>query len=206
MASAASAPGAVADPAVAARPPERPLIEPIEPGGPAEPGHTGAGETGAPALVAGASAPGAEPGARGRAESAAPALMAASVVASDGSPARGAAALAPKATQHAPRGAPGAPPVHATDARDRLVDELSRLYDDGRYGQVVALCDKGGVSGDLTRLCFLAACHGRDEAAARRLFALVPVTRREHIITNCKQFGVDLQKDDCDSDPMSCQH
>jgi NAD(P)H-hydrate repair Nnr-like enzyme with NAD(P)H-hydrate epimerase domain len=105
-----------------------------------------------------------------------------------------------------PRGAPGSPPLRASDVRDRPADELSRLYNDGHYDQVVALCGKGAIGGDRTPLCFLAACHLGDEAAARRLVAAVPAPRREHLVTNCKQFGVDLQKADCEADPMSCQH
>jgi hypothetical protein len=32
------------------------------------------------------------------------------------------------------------------------------------------------------------------------------VERRERLVTNCKQFGVDLQRAGCEADPMSCQH
>jgi len=70
----------------------------------------------------------------------------------------------------------------------------------------VALCGFGPISADRTPLCFLAACHVGDEAAARRLLAAVPAARREQLTTNCKQLGVDVKKPDCDADPMACQH
>ena len=42
----------------------------------------------------------------------------------------------------------------------------------------------------------------------------VPAGQRDQLITNCKQFGVDLgmrknpdkPTDDCEADPMACQH
>jgi eukaryotic-like serine/threonine-protein kinase len=193
----ASTPGAVAPPAP--RLPGRPIVESIDP----EPEHHDPGGPAVEGLAAAASPPAAETGAPLQA---APALMAAAVVGHDDSPAHGAAAAGLQAAPRVPRGAPGSPPRRASDVRDRPGDELSRLYNDGHYDQVVALCGKGAVGADRTPLCFLAACHLGDEAAARRLFAAVPAPRRERLVTNCKQLGVDVQKADCEADPMSCQH
>jgi hypothetical protein len=53
--------------------------------------------------------------------------------------------------------------------------------------------------------CFLAACHVGDEAAARRLVTAVPAPQRDRLVTNCKQFGVDIRRADCEADPMACQ-
>ncbi len=195
--SAASVPRAAVSPVTAAkRPPEGTTVESIEPPG------SGAGS----AASAGMSPPVAEPGAPTRAEAVAPALMAAPVVPHDGSPAQGPASTALKAATRVPRGSPGASPLRASDPRDRLGDEISRLYQDGRYGQVVSQCGKVAVSAERAPMCFIAACHVGDEAAARRLLALVPAPARDHLVTNCKQFGVDLQKEACEADPMSCQH
>jgi serine/threonine protein kinase len=196
--SAASSPSSGAGPTSAAtRLPDRPTDESIDP----DPGKTGV-----PALVAGAGAPAVEPGAPTRAASAAPALMAASVVPGDSSSARGSAPVALKAVPRVPRGSPGARPMLATDARDRPPDELKRLYDDDRYDLVVAQCSKGGIGADHVPLCFLAACHVGDQAAARKLVAQLPASRREQLVTNCKQVSADIHDERCEADPMSCQH
>jgi len=64
-------------------------------------------------------------------------------------------------------------------------------------------------------MCFLAACHDGDEPRARRLILAVPAAQREQYTTNCKQYGVDVSvaskkpdpaTQDCEADPMSCQH
>jgi hypothetical protein len=175
--------------------PIRPIVESIDP----EPVRPAA-------LAAEASAPAADPGSPIGAETAASALMAAPVVARDGSPAHGAAAVALKAAPRVPRGSPGSPPLRASDARDRAPDELSRLYEDGHYDLVVAQCGKGAIVIDRVPLCFLAACRVGDEAVARRLVAQVPAPRRERLVTNCKQFGLDIHDEGCEADPMSCQH
>ena len=124
----------------------------------------------------------------------------------DGASGHGPASSPLKAAPRVLRGLPGSPPLRAPEVRDRLTDEVVRLYDDGRYGQVVARCGKGAIGGEVAGFCFLAACHLRDEAAARRHVAAVPLERRERLVTNCKQLGVDLQREDCEADPMACQH
>jgi hypothetical protein len=103
-------------------------------------------------------------------------------------------------------GAAASLPLRASEARDRLADEVVRLYDDGRYVQVVARCGKGAIGGEAAGFCFLAACHVGDEAAARRHVAAIPMERRDRLVTNCKQLGVDLQREACEADPMACQH
>jgi hypothetical protein len=70
---------------------------------------------------------------------------------------------------------------------------------------VVAQCGVGPIAAERAALCFLAACHVGDETAARRLIAVVPAARRDQLTTNCKQFGVDIKKADCEADPMACQ-
>jgi serine/threonine protein kinase len=189
----ASAPSAVARPA--ARSPDKPIVESIdpEPVGPAGSDHHGPGGPGAEGLATAASPAAAETGAPLQA---APALM----------PAAGPAAAELKAAPRVLRGSPGSPALRASEVRDRPGDEVSRLYHDGHYDQVVAQCGKGGLGAERAPLCFLAACHVGDEAAARRMVAAVPALRREQLVTNCKQFGVDIQKADCEADPMSCQH
>jgi len=63
-------------------------------------------------------------------------------------------------------------------------------------------------------MCFIAACHAGNDAKARRLITAVPAGRRDQLITNCKQLGVDVTArpkpdkpvEDCEADPMACQH
>ncbi|HEX3764963.1 MAG TPA: serine/threonine-protein kinase [Kofleriaceae bacterium] len=189
--------------APAARAPARPRAEPIERELPAPPATLGmppatltAAEIAPPPVQAPriVVASGAAPAA---AESAAPLPGAAPAHAS----------APPKATR-ALRGSGALVVLRATDAHDRPADELSRLYGDGLYEQVVALCGKSAVGAERAPLCFLAACHVRDEAAARRVVAAVPaLLQRDQLVTNCKQFGVDVAKDErCEADPMACQH
>jgi hypothetical protein len=70
---------------------------------------------------------------------------------------------------------------------------------------VLAQC-AGPVSAEHAPLCFLSACHAGNEAAARRLITAVPAGRRDPLTSSCKQLGVDIQKPDCEADPMACQH
>jgi serine/threonine protein kinase len=189
-------PTAAAPIPAADRPVPRPIVESIDP----EPDKP------APTLAAGpgGASPGVEPGAPVRVEAAGRPLMAAAAVPPDGSPAHGTEPF--KAAPRVPRGSSGSPLLRASDPRDRLADELSRLYDDGRFDQVVARCGKAAIGGEVAGLCFLAACHVGDEAAARRHVTAVPMERRERLVTNCKQLGVDLQRAACEADPMACQH
>jgi hypothetical protein len=83
-------------------------------------------------------------------------------------------------------------------------EEIPKLYAAGQYDKVVAGCD-GPVAAEQAPLCFLAACHIGDEASARRLISAVAPTRRDQLTTNCKQFGVDVKRVDCEADPMACQ-
>jgi hypothetical protein len=64
-------------------------------------------------------------------------------------------------------------------------------------------------------VCFLAACHAGNEAKAKKLITAVPVGQREQLTASCKQLGVDITArkkpidkpaDDCEADPMACQH
>jgi serine/threonine protein kinase len=204
---AASEPRSVAAPAVTApkRPPEVPIVEAIdpEPGGSAEPpAHHDPGGAGA---APPASSPAAEPGPPIKPETAAPAPVAASVVPRDSSPAHGPALSAPKAAPRVPRGPSGSPALRAPDARDRLGEEIERLYHDRRYDQVVVQCGKGAIGAELAPKCFLAACYVGDEAAARRRVAEVPAPRLEQLVTDCKQLGVFIERADCEADPMACQ-
>jgi serine/threonine protein kinase len=91
-------------------------------------------------------------------------------------------------------------------------DEITRSFDELHYDKVVGLCSAGPVSAEHAPLCFIAACHTGNEAKARKLITAVSSVRRDKLITNCKQFGVDITTerkepaDDCEADPMACQH
>jgi len=93
-------------------------------------------------------------------------------------------------------------------------DEIGRLFAEAHYDKVVALCSSGPVSAEHAPMCFIAACHAGNEPKARRLITAVPAGRRDQLITNCKQIGVDLAArpkpdkpaEDCETDPMACQH
>jgi hypothetical protein len=78
---------------------------------------------------------------------------------------------------------------------------------------VLELCGPGAPSADSAPKCFLAACHAGNEARARKLLAAVAAGRRDQLTTNCKQLGVDVAPrkpdkpaEDCETDPMACQH
>jgi serine/threonine protein kinase len=108
-------------------------------------------------------------------------------------------------TRAPPRSAAPTAPGHATVKREPPPDDLARLYAAEHYDRVITQCG-GPVSADHAPLCFLAACHLHDEAAARRLITAVPAARRDPLAVNCKQLGVDIKKADCEADPMACQH
>lgn len=55
-------------------------------------------------------------------------------------------------------------------------------------------------------MCFLAACHAGNAAAAQRLLPAVPAARRDQLASNCRQLGIEIKRDDCEADPMLCQH
>jgi serine/threonine protein kinase len=101
-------------------------------------------------------------------------------------------------------------PAQAAEA----AEERARAYAAGRYDDVVDMCAAGPVSAEHAPLCFLAACHAGNEAKARKLIGAVPAGRRDQLTTNCKQLGVDITahkktdkpSEDCEADPMACQH
>jgi serine/threonine protein kinase len=120
-----------------------------------------------------------------------------------------AAPLPPRSDAAAKPGLPA--PAHPAAKRESQDDEISHAYAAGHYDSVVELCSAGPVSGEHAPLCFLAACHAGNEAKARKLIGAVPAARRDQLTTNCKQLGVDIRKtdkpgDDCEADPMACQH
>jgi hypothetical protein len=86
-----------------------------------------------------------------------------------------------------------------------------RLYSAGSYDKVIEQCGAGPIPAEHAPICFLAACHAGNDDKARKLLSAVPVARRDQLIANCQQFGVDLRKstkpaEDCEADPMACQH
>jgi hypothetical protein len=115
------------------------------------------------------------------------------------------APVAKPGTRAPPRSTAPTAPGHATVKREPPPDDLARLYAAEHYDRVIAQCG-GPVSADHAPLCFLAACHLRDEVAARRLITAVPAARRDPLAVSCKQLGVDIKKADCEADPMACQH
>ncbi|HMG53890.1 MAG TPA: serine/threonine-protein kinase [Kofleriaceae bacterium] len=134
---------------------------------------------------------------------AAPGSAAGSAAAPAASPPRaGSASKSAAPARTVPRGSAA---LHGADRREPAED-ISRLYGDGHYDRVLARCSDAPVSAEHTPLCFLAACHLGDDAAARRLVGTVPAARRDQLTTNCKQLGVDLKKAECEADPMACQH
>jgi hypothetical protein len=118
-------------------------------------------------------------------------------------------ATAPTAT--APTAAvtsPLAATATALSKRDRD-DAIARSYAAELYGKVLEQCGAGPVNADHAPLCFLAACHLGNAAKASKLLAAVPTNRRDQLVTNCRQLGVDIKKAetvDCEADPMACQH
>ena len=105
---------------------------------------------------------------------------------------------------------PAAGPVHPAVPHD----DIARAFAAHKFDQVVAQCSGGPVSAEHAPLCFIAACHVGDEPRARRLISAVPVARRDPLIASCQQLGVDVAAkqtvarpvDDCEADPMACQH
>jgi serine/threonine-protein kinase len=206
VAAPAGAPVATTD--APARAADRITVEPIEPEAAARPAarpqDPEAGGSGTASAVPGAQDPIeiVEPGPSAPAPRAG---SAAGAPRSGSPPPAGSAAATRAAAPRAPRGSPASPAGHAPDPRERG-EEIARLYSDGHYDQVVAQCGRGQIAAERAPLCFLAACHVGDEAAARRLIAGVPPVRRDQLTTNCKQLGVDVRRTDCEADPMLCQH
>jgi len=133
-----------------------------------------------------------------------------------GPPRRPGAAVAttpPPRSTEATTKAPAQPPGHESGPQPQD-DEIGRLFAEAHYDEVVVRCSSGPVSAEHAPICFIAACHAGNEARARRLIAAVPAGRRDQLITNCKQLGVDVTArpkpdkavDDCEADPMACQH
>jgi hypothetical protein len=106
------------------------------------------------------------------------------------------------------------PPEHRAVQNEPEANEIPRSFAEGRYDKVVALCGTGPVSAEHAPVCFMAACHVRSEARARRWILAVPAGGREQLTTNCKQLGLDItvrkkpdeRAADCEADPMACQH
>jgi hypothetical protein len=113
-----------------------------------------------------------------------------------------------QASTQAPARQPG---KHEPQPQD---DEIGRSFAEAHYDKVIALCSGGPVSAEHAPLCFMAASHAGNEAKARKLLTAVPAAQRDHYTTNCKQFGLDITVrkkpdkpvDDCETDPMACQH
>jgi hypothetical protein len=116
------------------------------------------------------------------------------------------AAAPPRTASTAP---PAAAPAQPMTKREHD-DELNRSYAAGLYDKVVEQCGAGPLSAEHAPLCFLAACHAGNEARARKWIAAVPSSKREQLLANCKQVGLDIKKPDkpvdCEADPMACQH
>ena len=103
---------------------------------------------------------------------------------------------------------------HHPGKRESQDDEIARAYAAANYQQVITLCSAGPVNAEHAPMCFLAACHAGNEAKARKLITAVSAVRRDQLITNCQQLGVDISgrkkpdkpASDCETDPMACQH
>jgi len=131
---------------------------------------------------------------------------------------------APVVAKPAARGSRGVEPVARAAARTveparpaaAPEDEITRAFAAQKFDQVVVQCSGGPVSAEHAPLCFIAACHVGDEARARRLISAVPVARRAPLVASCQELGVDVAVagkkpvakpvDDCEADPMACQH
>jgi len=146
---------------------------------------------------------------------------------SPASPAVSASSRSMELSAKAPGQAPARQP-ETPDKRDLQGDEIGRLFAAEHYDKVVPLCSAGPVSAEHARFCFLAACHTGNGAKARQLLTAVPASRRDQLILNCKQLGVDITAtarkkpdkpadkptdkpadkpvEDCEADPMACQH
>ncbi len=122
------------------------------------------------------------------------------------------ATASPRSTEATTK-APAQPPGRESGPQPQD-DEIGRFFAEAHYDKVVTLCSSGPVSAEHAPMCFIAACHAGNEAKARRLITAVPAGRRDQLITNCKQLGVDVTArpkpdkpvDDCEADPMACQH
>src|SRR6185503_16531058 len=77
-----------------------------------------------------------------------------------------------------------APPALPTTKREHE-NEIARLYAAGLYDKVVEQCGAGPLSAEQAPLCFLAACHARNEARARKWIVAVPSSKREQLVVNC---------------------
>ena len=122
-------------------------------------------------------------------------------------------------------------PAHQPEKPDRRGlqdDEIGRLFAEAHYDKVVTLCSAGPVSAEHAPLCFIASCHTGNGARARQLLTAVPAGRRDQLTMNCKQLGIDITAtarkkpdkpaekpidkpsvkpvEDCEADPMACQH
>ncbi|HEX4417772.1 MAG TPA: protein kinase [Kofleriaceae bacterium] len=117
----------------------------------------------------------------------------------------------PSAAKLAASSPSSAKPAPSSAAKPAPDEDVAEAYAAGRYDQVVQQCD-GLVSAEHAPFCFLAACHLGSEAKARKLIVAVAPGKRDQLITNCRQFGVDIAPrkkpaaGDCDADPMACQH
>jgi hypothetical protein len=198
----ASGTAAVAAPLAAEH--RAPIVEPIE----AEPSAPpGAAANGSGAATTAAPTPEANPAGTATGAGSATTAGAGSTApgAAAGAPPRaGSSATTRSGTKRGSRGS-AADASHAGDKHAAPAEDIAQLYAAGHYERVVAQCGVGPIAAERAALCFLAACHVGDETAARRLIAVVPAARRDQLTTNCKQFGVDIKKADCEADPMACQ-
>ncbi|MGE0867912.1 MAG: serine/threonine protein kinase [Kofleriaceae bacterium] len=67
---------------------------------------------------------------------------------------------------------------------------ISRAYAAGEYRAVIVLCDRA-IPSSRARECFLAACHGKDVARARKWLQLAPATTRSKLQVDCRAAGLD---------------
>jgi hypothetical protein len=107
----------------------------------------------------------------------------------------------------AARREPKASPAAAPD------EARARSFAAERDDQVIRQCSGRRVSAAHAPLCILAACRVGNEASARKLLGAAPASRRAELTATCKQLGVDVTTqpaarpaDDCEADPMACQH
>jgi serine/threonine protein kinase len=120
----------------------------------------------------------------------------------------------PRRTEPMPRVATQAPARSLEKPEAQAPDEIGRAFSEAHYDKVILLCSAGPVNAEHAPMCFMAACYAGNEARARKLITAVPAVRRDLLITNCKQFGVDITvhktadkpAEACEADPMACQH
>jgi serine/threonine protein kinase len=89
----------------------------------------------------------------------------------------------------------------------RTPDDISKLFEAEKYGDVIARCSaNAAVLAASSTQCVLAACRVHDAARARRWLKAAP--KKSALSKQCSAAGTTVESaaPDCASDPLSCQH